>query len=59
MEDLQHMETFLVKNSFSEQGDLGSACDLGNQQCGGQEMLIKTAKGGSDASGRSNTRFGW
>lgn len=34
----------LLKNSSSEQGDLGSASNLGNQHCSGKEVLISGDK---------------
>jgi len=46
-----------LKSSSSEQGDLGSASNLGNQQCSGEETLISAAKAQSGTGRRENT--GW
>lgn len=49
--------TLLLKSSSSEQGDLGSASDLGIQPCRGKEVLIHGAKDWPDTSRREST--GW
>lgn len=49
--------TLLLKSSSSEQGDLGSASDLGIQPCREKEMLIHGAKDWPDTSRREST--GW
>lgn len=51
------MGTLLLKSTSSEQGDLGSASDLGIQPCRGKEMLIHGAKDWPDTSRREST--GW